>query len=300
MKPRTKGIDVAKYQGSIDWGRVHAEGIEFAFARVTDGLEEIDPYFGRNWIRMREAGVVCGAYHFFRAKLDPVKQAELFVDLVNAAGGFERDDLPPVLDVEQIGCRGVSPHLIVKNMKAWIEVVERLTRKRVIIYTNADQWNALAKAGGRDAVFAKRMLWTSHYQTTDPLVPLPWMRWHFWQYTGKGGVRGITGKVCEDLFDGTLPDLLVVVEEGNLDPPAITDERTTDDIADAVETLEENNAPPDDDGFYWVEPVKPRERAELPTVPDSPSTPAKPRHGAVAWVVAVFWWVVSFFTWNRR
>lgn len=274
---RIKGIDVSKYQTEIDWDRVHAEGVEFAFARTGDGLNERthgepDHTFKTNWVRMKEAGIVCGAYHFFRAKLDPAKQARLFLDTVADAGGFERDDLPPVVDVEEIGCRGVSPVEVVAKLRIFLSIVERETGKLPMIYTTPNQWGLLRKGGSDSLTFSGHPLWISHYQTTEPLVPKPWARWCFWQYTGTGGIRGVPGAVCEDLFDGSFEELLVFAEEMNLNPP---------------------EEPEPEDYERPTEP--PEERRELETVPDVPPSPAQARHGAFLWLLAVLAWLVRLF-----
>src|ERR1700726_4953711 len=66
------GIDVSKYQNIIDWElvkdmRVENIHIGFAFIKATEGLENEDGYFGRNWKKAKEAGLIRGAYHFFIA-----------------------------------------------------------------------------------------------------------------------------------------------------------------------------------------------------------------------------------------
>ena len=33
-----QGVDVTRFQGTIDWEQVATSGVEFAFARVADGL----------------------------------------------------------------------------------------------------------------------------------------------------------------------------------------------------------------------------------------------------------------------
>ena len=47
-----QGIDVSKYQGSIDWPQVQAAGYTFALVRLGyangDGTIVLDPYFDRN------------------------------------------------------------------------------------------------------------------------------------------------------------------------------------------------------------------------------------------------------------
>jgi len=161
MNERIKGIDVSKYQKTIDWDQVHAQGVEFAFARVTDGTKVVDEYFAANWRRMREAGIVRGVYQFFRASQSAVEQARLLVDLVNDAGGFERDDLPPVIDVEDGGCKGVEAAVVVAGVKAWLAEVERLTGKVPIVYTGVGLWSTLG-ALGADKSFLRFPLWVYH------------------------------------------------------------------------------------------------------------------------------------------
>src|SRR5262249_54505220 len=64
--PTVPGIDVSIYQGTIDWQKVHAAGIEFAFIRVSDGLDTLDSKYDVNWAGARAAGVLRGTYQFFR------------------------------------------------------------------------------------------------------------------------------------------------------------------------------------------------------------------------------------------
>ena len=63
-----KGIDVSKYQGEINWPRVAASGVQFAFVRVgwagyEGGIDEgRDTYFARNMRGALDAGLAVGAY----------------------------------------------------------------------------------------------------------------------------------------------------------------------------------------------------------------------------------------------
>jgi Glycosyl hydrolases family 25 len=63
------GIDGSYYQGEVDWPSVVASGVSFAFIKATDGLDDIDPRSAQNWAGARAAGIVRGAYHFFRPRL---------------------------------------------------------------------------------------------------------------------------------------------------------------------------------------------------------------------------------------
>jgi GH25 family lysozyme M1 (1,4-beta-N-acetylmuramidase) len=66
------GIDVSHHQGEVNWHAVAEAGISFAFAKATEGATFVDPQFLRNWALIKDAGIVRGAYHFFR----PSKPAE--------------------------------------------------------------------------------------------------------------------------------------------------------------------------------------------------------------------------------
>ena len=40
--PTVHGIDVSYYEASVDWTAAHQAGIDFAFIRVTDGVQFIE------------------------------------------------------------------------------------------------------------------------------------------------------------------------------------------------------------------------------------------------------------------
>ncbi len=49
---------------------VEGSGRVFAFAKATDGVSYVDPTFAANWVAMKQAGLVRGAYHYFEAGMD--------------------------------------------------------------------------------------------------------------------------------------------------------------------------------------------------------------------------------------
>ena len=77
-----QGIDVSHYSGDIDWTTVQGTGVDFAFAKATEGTDFTDPQFAANWAGMQDAGVVRGAYHYFHPELDPDMQAAFVVQTV--------------------------------------------------------------------------------------------------------------------------------------------------------------------------------------------------------------------------
>ncbi|MCX7944851.1 MAG: glycoside hydrolase family 25 protein [Deltaproteobacteria bacterium] len=197
------GIDVSYYQGNIDWNKVAAEGHKFAFIRVSDGLNYIDSKFTQNWKGAKSAGIIRGAYQFFRPNLDAVAQAQLLIDKM---GPLEKGDLPPVIDVENTG--GLSPSQVAAQIGKWISHIETKLGVKPIIYTGYYFWKDYVKS----TAFAEYLLWLAwyhDYQDTSwcPSTPEPWTKWTFWQWTSSGTVSGISGNVDRNIFDGTIDDL---------------------------------------------------------------------------------------------
>ena len=194
-----KGVDVSVFQGSVSWSKVKAAGVDFAFARVSDGTATVDSTFATNWKGMKANGIVRGVYQFFEPGGDPTKQADLVLNQVKNAGGFEATDLPPVMDIETTG--GQSDATLQANMKTWLTVIQNAIGRKPLIYTNL---NTASHFGGK---FTGYPLWVASWGASCPTMPSGWKAWKFWQYTDSGSVNGISGGVDRDEFDGTLADL---------------------------------------------------------------------------------------------
>jgi len=197
----TFGIDVSKWQGTINWPAVAGDGVRFAFIRVSDGTGYIDQKFGANWSGAGAQGILRGAYQFFRADESVEAQAQIVLDHLAEHGAGE---LPPVIDVESAD--GQTAATIAANVGRWIDIVEAATGRSPIIYTGRYFWDGSVKS---DA-FADRALWIAHWTSAAcPGLPTPWDDWDFWQYSATGRVAGISGDVDLNRFEGTLEDLRV-------------------------------------------------------------------------------------------
>jgi len=202
------GVDVSHFQGPIDWARVSADGVAFAFAKATDGLGT-DSTFATNWSGANEAGIFRGAYHFFRPKLSAIDQAKHFCDIVGSLGP---GDLPPVLDVESIPLRFEAgddwdslqtADARQKVVMDWLGFVSDALQKTPILYTNRSFWQPKF---GAPPTFATYPLWIASYAPV-PGLPGTWQRWTFWQHTDQGRVAGIKGTVDLDWFNGSASEL---------------------------------------------------------------------------------------------
>ena len=82
------GIDVSKYNKTIDWNKVKAAGIDFAIIRLgyrgySSGQLVEDPYFRQNIEGAIAAGIEVGVYFFTQAinEMEAVEEASMVLEL---------------------------------------------------------------------------------------------------------------------------------------------------------------------------------------------------------------------------
>lgn len=183
-----RGIDVSHHQGRIDWPRVAADDVAFAYLKATEGGDYRDDAFARNWDAARAAGLAVGAYHFFTFCRPGAEQADNVLATVPAAA----DALPLVVDLEFGGnCGRVpAPADLRGELDAFLARVEPARGRRVMFYVTAEFLDAYG------AALPPRALWRrSLLREPEPLA-----RWVLWQYHNRGRVDGIDGPVDLDVF----------------------------------------------------------------------------------------------------
>lgn len=193
------GIDVSKYQGTIDWQQVRAAGVSFAFIKATEGGDLLDSRFRENWEGARRAGIPRGAYHFTYWCRPMAEQIEWFKRNVPV----EPDALPPVLDVEwnfqSPTCpRRVPVPLAQSKMREFLHAMERHYGKKPIIYADI-KFHREVLANGE---FAEYTFWVRSVAAV-PHERYPGRRWAFWQITATGRVAGISTPVDRNVFAGS-------------------------------------------------------------------------------------------------
>ena len=62
------GIDVAKWNGVIDWSKVKLANISFAVLKVTNKNNRVEEAFERNYAGATEQGITVGVYRYVYAK----------------------------------------------------------------------------------------------------------------------------------------------------------------------------------------------------------------------------------------
>jgi lysozyme len=218
-----EGIDVSHWQGNINWNSVKSDGVEFAYAKATEGVDFIDSKYVQNMNNARAAGVLIGPYHFARPDsfennpLDAANEANDFVDAIEPYYQTPGKFLRPVLDVERLPDVGDIPAgttqkaFLSEWIRDFIAVVESRLGFAPLIYANSSYANNYLEPD-----LAQYDLWIARWTHSPSITPTPsnlgiWNDWEFWQWTDSWGVAGIAGNVDGDLFDGSMQDLMQFV-----------------------------------------------------------------------------------------
>ena len=204
--PTLPGIDVSKWQQTIDWSKVAGAGMRFAIARATKGQHYTDPTFQTNVDGARAEGIAVGAYHRATPSgganantTDARAEADHYLDVASPDVG----DLIPALDIEETG--GLGPPDLVVWVKAWVTRVTNRLGVKPMLYASPNFWTVNM---GNSTWFADHgyRLWLAHWNVSSPTVPANgWQGrgWTFWQWTHKPGLPGVTTDLDRDRFHGT-------------------------------------------------------------------------------------------------
>ena len=188
------GIDVSSHQDIIYWPsvknmKVNNISINFAFIKATEGANDADKLFNKNWESTKQLGITHGAYHFFLATKNGATQAYNFIRIVN----LQKGDLPPVVDIEQL--YGVAPNVMQQRLQQCLDSLENHYHAKPIIYTYIDFYEHYLSGK-----FDDYPLWIANYLESDkPRIKRNWL---FWQHSEQAHVNGITTFVDCNVFKG--------------------------------------------------------------------------------------------------
>lgn len=189
-----KGIDVSKHQGEIDWAKVAADGVEFAFIRVGNrgygsGAIVEDPQFEANVVGAITNGIEVGVYFFSQAiSVEEAKEEAQFV--LEKIAPY-KIVCPIVLDVEKVSDSEARMNKISKeertaNTVAFLEAIEEAGYE-AMLYHNMEMGVMkldMTKLENYEKWFA--------YYTKELYYPYDYV---IWQYSDKGKIDGINGNV---------------------------------------------------------------------------------------------------------
>jgi lysozyme len=203
-----QGLDVARYQGQIDFHAAKAGGTQFVFIKATEGRDYIDPKFYENWRKAAEAGVPRGAYHFMTWCSLASEQAAWFMKMVPN----DPDALPPVLDIEwnnHSSCKNKHPRAdVLEKIRVMLDAMERHTGKVPIIYTDMNFHDDVLEGEHFDNPFWLR---STAAEPHSRYANRPYL---FWQWTQTGTMSGILAEVDRNAFMGSPDDFVTFLLTG--------------------------------------------------------------------------------------
>ena len=187
----TMGIDVSKWNGSIDWNAVKNSGVNYVIIRVgyrgsSQGALIEDPKFKTNIKGATAAGLKVGVYFFTQAvdEVEAVQEASMVLDRIS---GY-KISYPVFLDVEGSGGRGDAIDSATRTAvcKAFCNTIKNAGYTPGV-YANKTWLTSKMDAGALSGY----KIWLAQYAKTPTYTG----RYDLWQYRSDGKVSGISGKV---------------------------------------------------------------------------------------------------------
>jgi lysozyme len=216
------GIDISHYtqdgcKCQLDWATVPTQKVFFVYLKASQGTVFIDDSFAPNWALLQSMqNIHRGAYHFLSGDADPTAQAQHFLTKL---GKLSPQDMPPCVDLEwdfrtvngqqRDTWSELTPDQILERVQTWLDVVEKATGRRPLIYTNAVWWADRVKDATKFKKFQGYPIWIADYSPAGRGQEIPQVPdnqpWAIWQFTETGALTqgGVPGKLDVSIFKGT-------------------------------------------------------------------------------------------------
>lgn len=198
------GLDCSKYQIDIDWNKAKADGIQFAFIKITEGTTgNEDRYYNvkARALSAQKNGIKVGYYHFARPGnvLSPEQDAKDEIEnVLKHLALLPKADLPLVLDIESYSAQLLwNENDKLNHMNKFVNTFfSELDAKNIksIFYSYNNFININFALN-----FEKYPLWLAAYlnnpENNIPTIPKGWNDWKIWQFTEKGQISGYFGDI---------------------------------------------------------------------------------------------------------
>lgn len=186
------GIDVAKWQGNINWSKVKKAGVELAILKITQKNNSVESSFERNYAGCKTYDIPVGCYRYVYAKtvLQAQQEAKAIVSIL------KKREMPCGiwLDMEDSSLLKLSKSMLSAIIEAERKILEAAGYK-VGIYCNQYWYNSVLPSYNINLPW-----WIAKYGINDGKKQTPpkirdKQALYGWQYTSKGKINGISGSV---------------------------------------------------------------------------------------------------------
>lgn len=180
-----KGIDVSEHNGTIDWEKVKADGIDFAIIRCgygSDDTNQDDDQWARNVAECERLGIPYGVYLYSYA--NTLQKAESEAQHVLRLLQGHSPSFPIYYDLEDILVERLSSSMKGQIAQIFCDKIAAAGYK-VGIYSNLNWWtNFLKDPAFNNTSWSK---WVAQYNSTCDYTG----EYDMWQCTSVGRVDGI-------------------------------------------------------------------------------------------------------------
>lgn len=196
-----KGIDVAKWNGVIDWVKVKKAGVEFAVLKVIDKSNKTESSFVRNYAGASAQGLPIDVYNYLYTITETAAR-EAARAVVNALAGRKIGKVWADAEDACLKNKGIQ---LIRILNTYKEVIEAAGYE-FGVYTGLSFYNSYIKPY---KAYIDCDFWIARYPSTkdmiitmDPVASKkPSIRHNLWgwQYSSKGKISGISGYVDLDI-----------------------------------------------------------------------------------------------------
>lgn len=190
-----KGIDVSRWNGTIDWPTVANYGMGFAILRITEKGNVIDSTFEANYKGCTDNKIPVGVYKYsYAVNVSEIQyEAKKVIEALNR----RKLDYPVFLDIEDKCQKNLSKSLMMQMIDAFREIIIK-AGYQFGIYCGYSWYQYQLPDGAK-----KYDCWLAAYPSQDDgtmqirLKPAAGIGW---QYSSKATIPGISGKVDRNVF----------------------------------------------------------------------------------------------------
>lgn len=214
-----QGIDVAKWQGTIDWKKVKNSGKKFAILKVTQKNNSVEGKFEANYSGCTENGIPVGVYRYVYAQNtdEAKKEANAIVSVLKG----KEISCGVWIDMEDSSISGLGKDKLENIINAEAEILKSAGYK-VGIYCNKNWYDNILDGKELSKTYP---FWIARYPSNDTgtynadssLSPKDYAV--VWQYSSKGKVDGISGNVDLDVAFKDLTELMGKIESKPAEKP---------------------------------------------------------------------------------
>lgn len=223
-----KGIDVSHWDDHLNASNMPAiaqrNQLYFNYIKASDGVSK-DPAFSNFWQMSIDAGLLCGAFHFFRPLINASVQAHHFLDTYNTVN--HSGALPMVLDIEWTknpkhpteDWSTIKPQDRAIMVLEFLQVIEAELHVKPIIYLAKSFWNEFFDSISASSIdtISGYDIWLVDLKGVNPL-PDPWINKGALIKQNHFGEDATTqdpyDKTDQDYFTKQLKDLLNTASPG--------------------------------------------------------------------------------------